>query len=67
MKTQKGRGVGVGMLGFHPYFDIRHNKKGRAVSCTRQSHFTHREIPWYWFSGSVDRRVTECGRKDQVI
>ena len=35
------------MLGTRPYFDIRHSWDGRAVSSTRQSHFTPKEIPWY--------------------
>jgi len=28
------------MLGFHPYFDIRHNQESRAVSCRLRPHFT---------------------------
>ena len=32
------------MLGFHPYFDIRHNQD--VLSPTRRPHFTHKEIPW---------------------
>jgi hypothetical protein len=34
-----------GMFGFHPYFDIRHNKHGRVVSCKRRQQFTPKEIP----------------------
>ena len=42
-----------GTLGFHPYFDIRHNLDCRIVSCTCQPHIRPRKIP----------RATECGEK----
>ena len=35
------------MLGFHPYFDIRHNQDSRTVTSTRQPHFTSKEIRWH--------------------
>ena len=35
------------MLGFHPYFDFRHNYNGRAVGSTRRPQFTPMEIPRY--------------------
>lgn len=43
-----------GMLGIHPYFDIRHNQDGRVVSFARRPHFTSKGTPWYSFllSGS---------------
>jgi hypothetical protein len=37
------------MLGFSPYFDIRHDYDDRVVSFTRRPHFTLEEIPWYSF------------------
>ena len=45
MKTQSGDG----MLGFHPYFDIRYNADGRIVGCKCRPHCTLKEIPWYAF------------------
>jgi hypothetical protein len=45
MKTQR-RDV---ILGFHPYFDIRHNLGGTIDSFTRPRHFTPKKIPWYSF------------------
>jgi hypothetical protein len=45
MKTQKRDG----MLGFHPYLDIRHNQDGRVASSKRRLHFTRKKIPWYSF------------------
>ena len=36
-------------LGFHPYFDIRHNQDARLLSSRRRPHFTPKEIPWYLF------------------
>jgi hypothetical protein len=44
METQKRDGI----LGFHPYFDIRHNCDSRVVSCTRRPQFTVKEIASYW-------------------
>ena len=41
MVTQRGDG----MLGFHPYFDIRHDYGDRGVSCRRRPHFGPKEIP----------------------
>ena len=49
------------MSDFHPYFDIRHNLNGRAVSYTRRPHFTAKEVPWYSFLLGA-----ECGQKDLV-
>ena len=45
METQRGDGI----LGFYPYFDIRHNQDGRVVSSKLQPHFTPTEIPRYSF------------------
>jgi len=45
MKIQKGDG----MLGFHPYFDIRYYAGGRVVSSTLLPHFTPKTIPRYSF------------------
>jgi hypothetical protein len=45
---------GGGMLGFHPYFDIRHNLDGRVVSSTCRPHFSPKEIPWYSFLLEAD-------------
>jgi hypothetical protein len=42
MKTQRGDG----MLGFDPYFDIRHNYDGTEVSSTHWPHNTPKEFPW---------------------
>ena len=41
MKTQRRDGI----LGFHPYFDIRHNQDYRTFSCTLHLYFTLEEIP----------------------
>ena len=58
------------MLGFHPYFDIRHNLDGRVVGYTRRPHYTPKEIPWYsllleaeWTPGllNADRRRRSLG------
>jgi hypothetical protein len=56
MKTQ----TGDGMLGFDPYFDIRHNYDG-TVSSTHWPQFTPKEIPWYsiLLRGQVDPMATE--------
>jgi hypothetical protein len=35
------------MLGFHPYFDFRHNYNGRAVRSRRRPQFTPMKIPRY--------------------
>jgi hypothetical protein len=45
METQAKDGI----LGFLPYFHIRHNSNGRVASCTRRPHFTLQEILWYSF------------------
>ena len=52
--------------GFHPYYDIRLNQDGRAVSCTRRPHFTPQGNCLVVISvrGRVDPRATECGQKD---
>ena len=39
-ETQRG----VGMLGFHSYFDIRHKYDGKVVNCTCRPHFALKEI-----------------------
>ena len=54
-ETQNGDGI----LGFHPYFDIRHNQDGTVVSCTRRTHFT----AWYSFLLQSGSQATECGQK----
>jgi hypothetical protein len=62
METQRG----VGMLGFHPYFDIWHNCGRRFFNSTHQLQFTTKEIRWYsflleaeWTLGllNADRRI----------
>ena len=40
MKVEKSGG----MLGFHPYFDIRHNQEAKAVSSASRPRFTRKEI-----------------------
>jgi hypothetical protein len=42
------------ILGFYPYFDIRHNQGGTLVRFTRRPQFTHKEIPWYSFLLKAD-------------
>ena len=53
------------MLGFHSYFDIRHNQNNKVVSFKCWPYFIPQEIPWYsfllqpeWNPGllNVDRR-----------
>jgi hypothetical protein len=41
METRKG----VEILGFHPYFDIRHKQDDRAVSSIRRPDFNRKEFP----------------------
>jgi len=58
MKTQRGDGI----LGFHPYFDIRHYQDGRAVSSNLQPQFTHgNSSVLISFRGWVDPRASKCG------
>jgi hypothetical protein len=40
MTTERG-----GILGFHPYCDIRRNYDGTVFSSMRRPHFTPKEIP----------------------
>ena len=56
------------MLGFHPYFDIRHNKNGRIVSPRRRPHFTPKEISWYLFLSEAvwTPRYLNADRLDQL-
>ena len=62
MKTQ----IVDGMSDIHFYLDIRHNCEGRVVGCTREPHFTPREVPSQsfplegkWSPGllNADRRI----------
>ena len=43
MKTQ----MKDGKLGFHPYFDILHNKNGKGVSSMHWLLLYPKEIPWF--------------------
>jgi hypothetical protein len=57
------------MLGFHLYFDIRHNEDGRVVSSTHLPYFVPKEISWYSFLLEYERTpgLLNANRRNKLL
>jgi hypothetical protein len=51
-------------LGFSPYFDIRHNEDGAAVSCT-WLYCAPKKIPWYSLHAELTTGLLNAGRRNR--